>query len=207
MNSFSTDRPRLGARIRPAFAVLVLLLTTTCREQADDVAIVEAAMSPASCGNSALPPNRDFFGRIDPENLSDWTYNSCYKAWVVDLISLEAAYAVAGASINVRWADITATQAICSAIGMRSIFFEGTPIGSGGRSGTGTGGATGTGGMWPKNWTLIEDKSIDGTWLNGKCQLTLSHTGLVAGKTYRIAGTARYPSGTTRRIGIMTKKP
>jgi hypothetical protein len=159
----------------------------------------EQAWSSASCGAVVAAASRT--GQIDPALTSPQTYNQCTKSYVVDLNNLSADYAGNGAgggppaTIYASWGDtLPTTQAACEDLEGGAIFYK--KVGSSWVDQTGQLYSTGT-------W-------IPAGFFAAHCEPPgASFSGLVAGTSYRIAGTMRQQSGTnpTRKVSFLTTKP
>ena len=207
--------PRSARLVIAGLGALTLATCSDDQPVSPDIGRAAEAFSQVSCGDSSLSPNRWFPYFVDPTDVSDRTYNKCHKSWIVDIHTLHPAYTGSGAgggsdaAIVVNWADTPpANAAACAATGLAAILYEDQPVsqpgGAGGQSSPGTGGAQG----FPSgHWVVLAEKHSTPTWIAGGCQNSVAFTGMVAGKTYRVAATARAADDTTRKVGITTMKP
>lgn len=137
--------------------------------------------------------------------MSPRSYNTCYKGYVVDVFDLDSAYTGSGNALNARlsaqWGDSPiSNQADCEGSQVAGLFYEWTD-GSGASTNGGIGGVS-------QFWSLFKEEHQHGHWLGafGGCSFDVSATGMTAGRTYRIAATARTPGGRTRKVSIGTYK-
>ena len=186
-------------------SAVALALSTGCGDPSshgsEPISTIEAAFSQEACAN--VTANRTYAWGIDPSIVTPTTYNNCYKGYVVDINNLDAAYTghgdTADGRIEISYADTAITdQATCEATELRLIVYSCTG-----------GAATSTTG--PYQCSVLDDQDSYGTWASifgtGQCFLTRSFSGVYAGSSYRVAATARNPSGLTRKISIGTYRP
>jgi len=171
-------------------------------------------LSESSC--ASVTADQTFSGKIDPAFVTPRSYNTCYKGYVIDISNLDPAYAGSGstadAKISVSWADTAITsQTVCEANQVAALFYE-WDVGGGSSGATVAGGSSVTTGGTVVGgpgvgWVFLKREAEYGVWnpaLGGGCTLGVSLADLVAGKTYRVAATARTPSNDTRKVSIGT---
>jgi hypothetical protein len=164
-----------------------------------ELGTVQQAWSVESCGRNSTAPNATFTGQVDPAHISPTTYNTCFKAYVVDINSLSSTYAGKPsadiqAAIRVSWASaVPTTQAACEETEGGAIFYR--------RSGG--------------NWEALTDQvRSKGVWALdpfGSFRCTVPAVALqnpTAGTTYRVAATMRLDPGEnpTRKVAIETTR-
>ena len=175
--------------------------------ESEDIGSSQAALSESSC--ASVTADQTFSGKIDPAFVTPRSYSTCYKGYVIDISNLDPAYAGSGetadAKISVSWADTAITsQTVCEVSQVAALFYE-WDVG-GGNSVATAAGSTVVGGPGA-GWAFLEREAEYGVWnpvLGGGCSLGVSLADLVAGKTYRVAATARTPSNDTRKVSIGT---
>lgn len=191
----------IGVTSAVAFA-----FTTGCGDPSSDgsepISAIEAAFSQSAC--ASVTANETFTGGIDPSIVTPRTYNTCTKGYVVDIYDLDDVYTwpgnTADGRIEISYADDALTdQATCEATELRMIVYR-----------CYGGGATSTTGSL--HCTVLDDQSSYGSWAyifgTGQCFLgPLSFSGVSPGLSYRVAATARNPSGSTRKLSIGTYGP
>lgn len=166
----------------------------------DGLGTLEQPWSVDSCGRNATLPNATFSGKVDPAHVSVRTYNTCFKSYVVDIDTLDSAYAGRSgadiqAFIGVKWGEaVPTTEAACEDTEGGAIFYQ--------RSGS--------------SWVALTGKvSQSGVWTQGPfgnffCAVpNVVLTNPTAGTTYRVAATMRRISdgNPTRRVEIETFEP
>ena len=162
----------------------------TSPSEDEDVGSAEAAFSQASC--AAATADQTFSGNIDPAFVSPQSYNTCFKSYVVDVTSLQAAYTGSGTVLNARisaqWGDAPlTTQASCIGSEVAAIFYK----------------------KQSGNWVVLKEEHQMGQWVSafgGSCGFDVNLMGMTAGTTYRVAATARSTSNATRMVSIGTYK-
>jgi hypothetical protein len=162
------------------------------QEFLDDTEAVEELgeeLSESSCASATA--DATFTGKIDPAHVSPRSYNTCFKGYVVDINNYAAAYTGVGgggcpsATLQVSYGDTPLTQANCATTLIRSIYYE----------------------KRNNNWVAVSESSTTGHWLLGQCLLGTGYTGMVAGRDYRVATTARDANNNTRKVKIQSFKP
>ena len=186
-------------------SAVALAFTTGCGDPSSDgsepISTIEAAFAQSAC--SYVTANQTFTGGIDPSIVTPRTYNTCTKGYVVDIYDLDDVYTwpgnTADGRIEISYADDALTdQATCEATELRMMVYNCVA-----EPGSTTG---------PIHCGVLYDQSSYGTWAyifgTGQCFLgPLSFSGVSPGLSYRVAATARNPSGLTRKISIGTYGP
>jgi hypothetical protein len=164
-----------------------------------EIGSVQQAWSVDSCGRETTAANATFTGKVDPATISPTTYNTCTKSYVVDINSLQSAYAGKPRSdvpalIQVSWAGaVPTTQAACEDTEGGAIFYR--------RSGS--------------SWQALTGQvRSTGQWVSDffggfRCELPYaSLANPTAGASYRVAATMRNISGgnPTRQVSIQTTR-
>jgi hypothetical protein len=175
-------------------SALTAALAAGCGSAVDDgdVASAEQAFSQASCGSATA--DQTFTGMVDPAFITPRSYTTCFKSYVVEINNFSSAYTGLGgggcpaATISVTYGDTPLTAANCASTEVAAIYYEK-------RNGS---------------WVVLNEVHSFGTWIaigsGGSCSIGTGQTGMVAGRSYRVAMTARDPSGNTRKVSLQTVK-
>lgn len=190
----------IGITCAVAFA-----FTTGCGDPSSDgsepISTIDAAISQSSC--AVATANQTYTGGIEPSIVTPRTYNTCYKAYVLDIHNLNAAYTGSGnendGRIETSYADTAITnQATCEATELRTIVYS--CVGGEATSTTG-----------PHACVALDDQHTSGEWVpifgGGTCALGHTFSDVHPGGSYRVATTARNPSNETRKVRIGTYRP
>jgi hypothetical protein len=184
---------------------ILMLAFSACAVESDDDDPVSGDVAQAigtEC--SGANPTVTFNGGANYTSPQTYDTASCFKAVVVDITSYAASFLGAGdvpGGTYISWADsLPTTAAACTSSWVRSDLF-----------------------VWNAGWVYVGPRESHGAWvapdpsdpfsLSG-CLFTpgTSYTAadLQAGKTYRIAATARTAassSAATRRVRVVSQAP
>ena len=212
-NQLRTESPRRVGGGRHCLMALVTGLAVSATgcgaDESPNVGSSQAALSESSC--ASVVPDQNFSRSVDPKFVTpSSSYDTCDKGYVIDLWNLDVDYTGEGnvryGRIAVTWEDSLPTSPEeCWGSQLQALFYEWND-----EDGVG-GGHSEPGPTQPgsADWHFLEAQTQYGTWgYWGDCLFELNFAPhQAAGKSYRIAATARTPDNETRKLGIQTHKP
>lgn len=169
-------------------ALSLVAVSAGCSAEADpqtgeSVGISDEAMSQSTC--AAATANGTYTGGVNV--VSPTSYNTCGKAYVVDVNNMSSQYTGHGncgdGGFEIDYKGPTLAPADCVNTTMRSILYH--KVGS--------------------SWTVIDDHSSTGVvGPFNECMIDFRQSGLVTGNNYRVAATVRDVNNNVVRVGVQT---